>query len=217
MFLSIHLSLVGFNMLIGYMRVSKNDGSQTLDLQKDALLAAGVQEERIYQDFVSGKKEARPGLQDCIKALQPGNTLVVWKLDRLGRDLKHLITTVDDLRQRNVGFKVLAGHGAQIDTTTPNGRLVFGFFATLAEFERELIVERTNAGLKAARARGRMGGRPRKMDAPTLRMAMASMADPKSIACDVAKRLGISTATLYTYVNNDGSLKEAGKRIVVGK
>src|SRR5947209_16439519 len=111
-------------MLIGYMHVSKNDGSQTLDLQKDALIAAGVQEDRIYQDLVSGKKEARPGLQACLKALQPGNTLVVWKLDRLGRDLKHLVTISDELRKRDVGFKVLSGHGAQIDTTTPNGRLV---------------------------------------------------------------------------------------------
>ena len=145
-------------MLIGYTRISKSDGSQTLDLQHDALLAEGVNEERIYQDIASGKKEARPGLQACLKALQPGNTLVVWKLDRLGRDLKHLVTIVDELRQRNVGFKILTGHGTQMDTTTANGRLVFGLFATLAEYERELIIERTHAGLKAARARGRMGG-----------------------------------------------------------
>ena len=121
---------------------------------------------------------------------------------------------IDDLRQRKVGFKVLAGHGAQIDTTTPNGRLVFGLFATLAEFERELIVERTNAGLAAARARGRMGGRPRKVDAATLKMASAAMSDPKSIASEVAKRLNITTATLYTYVNSDGTLKTAGAKIL---
>jgi len=196
------------------MRISKSDGSQTLDLQRDALIAAGVQEERLYQDTVSGKKESRPGLQACLKALQPGNTLVVWKLDRLGRDLKHLITIVDELRQRNVGFKVLTGHGAQIDTTTPNGRLVFGLFAALAEYERELIIERTHAGLKAARARGRMGGRPRKMDVQTLKMAMAAMSDPKSVAFDVAKRLNITTATLYTYVNGDGTLKPLGHSLV---
>ena len=185
------------------MRVSKNDGSQALDLQRDALIAFGITEDRIYQDMVSGKKEVRPGLQSCLKALQPGNTLVVWKLDRLGRDLKHLITIVDDLRTRNIGFKVLTGHGAQIDTTTPDGRLVFGLFATLAEYERELIIERTNAGLKAARARGRTGGRPRKMDEATLRMASASMADPKAIAYEVAKKLNITTTTLYAYVNGD--------------
>lgn len=94
-------------MLIGYMRISKSDGSQTLDLQKDALVSAGIDEERLYQDVASGKKESRPGLQSCLKALQPGNTLVVWKLDRLGRDLKHLVTIVDELRRRNIGFKVL--------------------------------------------------------------------------------------------------------------
>lgn len=197
-------------MLIGYMRVSKNDGSQTLDLQKDALLAAGVHEERLYQDMVSGKRESRPGLEACLKALQPGNTLVVWKLDRLGRDLKHLVTIIDDLRKLNIGFKVLTGHGAQIDTTTSNGRLVFGMFASLAEYERELIIERTHAGLKAARARGRMGGRPRKMDVHTLKMAMSAMSDPKSVASEVAKILNITTATLYTYVNGDGTLKKSG-------
>ncbi len=191
-------------MLIGYMRVSKNDGSQTLDFQKDALIDVGVDEERIYHDYVSSKKDSRPGLEACFKALQPGNTLIVWKLDRLGRSLKELITMIDELRQRNVCFKVLAGHGAQIDTTTSNGRLVFGLFAALAEFERELIVERTNAGLAAARARGRMGGRPRKVDAAMLKIAAAAMSDPKSIAAEVAKRLNITTATLYTYVNSDG-------------
>lgn len=201
-------------MLIGYMRVSKNDGSQTLDLQRDSLIAAGVDEKRIYYDYVSSKKDSRPSLEACFKALQPGNTLIVWKLDRLGRNLKELVTMIDDLRQRQVGFKVLAGHGAQIDTTTPNGRFVFGLFAALAEFERELIVERTNAGLAAARARGRMGGRPRKVDIATLTMAAAAMSDPKSIASEVAKRLNITTATLYTYVNSDGSLKPAGIKLV---
>jgi DNA invertase Pin-like site-specific DNA recombinase len=199
---------------LGYMRVSKNDGSQTLDLQRDALKAAGVSEERLYQDMASGKRDDRPGLQACLKALQPQNTLVVWKLDRLGRDLKHLVTLVDELRQRQVGFKVLTGHGAQIDTTTPNGRLAFGLFAALAEYERELIIERTQAGLKAARARGRMGGRPRKMSVATLRMAMAAMADPQAVSSDVARQLGVTTATLYTYVNGDGTLKPPGQLLL---
>jgi len=201
-------------MLIGYARVSKSDGSQILDLQKDALKEAGVAEERIYSDLASGRKDDRPGLKECLKALQPSNTLVVWKLDRLGRDLRNLVTVVDDLRQKNIGFKVLTGHGAQIDTTTANGRLVFGLFAALAEFERELIVERTNAGLKAARARGRFGGRPRKMDKAALQMAMTAMSDPESIAADVAKRLGITTTTLYMYINGDGSPKEAATKIL---
>jgi DNA invertase Pin-like site-specific DNA recombinase len=201
-------------MLIGYARVSKSDGSQTLDLQQDALVKAGIEADYIYKDLASGRKDARPGLDACIKALQPGNTLVVWKLDRLGRDLKHLINLVDDLRRRDIGFKVLTGHGAQIDTTTANGRLVFGIFAALAEFERELIIERTRAGLAAARARGRNGGRPRKMDKRALQMAMAAMSDPKSVASEVAKRLGVTTTTLYMYVNGDGSPKEPGNKLL---
>ena len=201
-------------MLIGYTRVSKSDGSQTLDLQKDALIEAGVEMDRIYEDTVSGKQEKRPGLDACLKALQPGNTLVVWKLDRLGRNLKHLITIIEELRQREVGFKVLTGQGAQIDTTTPNGRLVFGLFGALAEYERELIVERTHAGLKAARARGRLGGRPSKMDRKTLKMVMTLMSDVNAIALEVAKKFELTTATLYRYVNGDGSLKPLGIKLL---
>ncbi|HAU1388296.1 TPA: recombinase family protein [Legionella pneumophila] len=199
-------------MLIGYIRVSKSDGSQLLDLQKDALLRAGVDSKYIYQDHASGRKDDRPGLNACLKALQPGNTLVVWKLDRLGRDMKHLVNLIDDMSHKKVGFKVLSG--AEIDTTTANGRLIFGIFAALAEFERELIKERTQAGLVAARARGRNGGRPRKMDEHTIKMAVAAMSDRNSVANEVAKRLNITTTTLYTYVNGDGSLKEAGTRLL---
>lgn len=201
-------------MFIGYMRVSKADGSQTLDLQKDALIEAGVTEDRLYEDLASGRKDDRPGLRACLKALQPGNTLIVWKLDRLGRDLKHLIQLVEDLKTKDIGLKVLSGAGAQIDTTTPNGRMVFGLFAVLAEFERELIVERTRAGLAAARARGRKGGRPRKMDKATLMMAMAAMSDRTSVAAEVAKRLGMTTTTLYMYVNGDGTPKEIGTKLL---
>ena len=203
-------------MFVGYIRVSKTDGSQTLSPQRDAMIAAGIEPNRIYEDLASGRKDDRPGLTACLKALQPGNTLVVWKLDRLGRDLKHLVTTVDELRSRKVGLKVLAGAGAQIDTTTSNGRLFFGIFAALAEFERELIAERTHAGLAAARARGRKGGRPRKVDRSTLMMAMSALADANSNATDVAKRLGITTTTLYMYVNGDGdgSVKAAGQAIL---
>ena len=203
-------------MLIGYVRISKSDGSQTLAPQRDALLAAGVAPERIYQDLASGRHDARPGLLACLKALQPGNTLVLWKLDRLGRDLRHLVSTAEDLRVRGVGLKVLAGAGAQIDTTTANGRLAFGIFAAFAEFERELIAERTRAGLAAARARGRLGGRPRKMDRATVTMAMAAMSDPKARAVEVARRLGITTTTLYAYVNGDGSPKAAGTAVLTG-
>jgi DNA invertase Pin-like site-specific DNA recombinase len=200
-------------MLIGYMRVSKSDGTQTLNLQHDALLAAGVPPERLYTDRASGQKDDRPGLATSLQALQPGDTLVVWKLDRLGRNLKHLISVVDDLQQRQIGFKVLAGAGVQIDTTTANGRLVFGIFAALAEFEAELIRERTRAGLAAARTRGRRGGRPRKITKEVLRMAMAALSDQTTSARTVARRMGVPATTLYMYVNRDGSLKQAGQAL----
>ncbi len=172
-------------MLIGYMRVSKADGSQATDLQRDALIAAGVDPVHLYEDQASGMREDRPGLTSCLKALRTGDTLVVWKLDRLGRDLRHLINTVHDLTGRGIGLKVLTGHGAAIDTTTAAGKLVFGIFAALAEFERELIAERTIAGLASARARGRKGGRPFKMTAAKLRLAMAAMGSqrPRSATC----------------------------------
>lgn len=201
-------------MLIGYIRVSKSDGSQLLDLQYDALLQAGVQPDYIYKDFASGRKDDRPGLNACIKSLQTGNTLVVWKLDRLGRDMKHLVNLVADLTHKKIGFKVLSGAGAEIDTTTASGHLIFGIFAALAEFERELIRERTQAGLIAARARGRKGGRPRKMDVNTLKIAMAAMSDRNMVAQEVAKSLHITTTTLYTYINGDGSPKEAGTKLL---
>jgi DNA invertase Pin-like site-specific DNA recombinase len=201
-------------MLVCYMRVSKSDGSQTLDLQKDAFTAAGVDPRAVYEDRASGRHDDRPGLAGCLKALRSGDTLVVWKLDRLGRSLKHLVTTVEDLRARGVGFRVLTGHGAQIDTTSANGRLVFGIFAAMAEFERELIGERTRAGLAAARARGRHGGRPRKMDAKSVQIAMSLMKDQSMSATEVARRLGISATTLYAHVNGDGSAKERGQNLL---
>ncbi len=178
------------------------------------MIKSGVEEHRIYQDMASGKKDLRPGLNECMKAIQPGNTLVVWKLDRLGRDLRHLVEVVDKLNKQDIGLKVLTGHGAQIDTTTSHGRLMFGIFAALSEFERELIIERTRAGLAAARARGRKGGRPRKMDKETLKIASAAMSDRNSVASQIAKRLGITTSTLYSYVNADGSLKEEGNKLL---
>ena len=137
--------------LIGDARVSKADGSQSLDLQRDALRAAGVDAGHVYHDVASGVRDDRPGLDSCVRALRPGDVLVVWKLDRLGRTLAHLVNTVQDLSARGVGLRVLTGHGAQIDTTTAAGRLVFGIFAALAEFERELVRERTLAGLTAGR------------------------------------------------------------------
>jgi DNA invertase Pin-like site-specific DNA recombinase len=199
------------------MRVSKMDGSQTTDLQRDALVAVGVESGHIYEDRASGKMDARPGLQSALKALREGDTLVVWKLDRLGRDLKHLVNTVHDLETRKVGFKVLSGHGASIDTTTPAGKLVFGIFAALAEFERELISERTKAGLAAARARGRSGGAPYKMTVAKLRLAMAAMGQPETKVGELCKELGITRQTLYRHVSPDGILRSDGENLLKTK
>jgi DNA invertase Pin-like site-specific DNA recombinase len=206
----------GNGMLVGYMRVSKADGSQTLDLQRDALVAAGVGSDRLYQDLASGRRDDRPGLTACLKALREGDTLVVWKLDRLGRNLHHLVNTVHDLTARGVGLKVLTGQGAAIDTTTAAGKLVFGIFAALAEFERELISERTVAGLASARARGRTGGRPYKMTPAKLRLASASMGQPDTKVADLCAELGITRQTLYRHVSPNGELRPDGSRLLAG-
>jgi DNA invertase Pin-like site-specific DNA recombinase len=201
-------------MLVGYMRVSKADGSQTVDLQKDALLEFGVEGSNLYEDAASGKIEDRPGLTSCLKALRPDDILIVWKLDRLGRNLKHLINIVHDLQSRGIGFKVLTGQGANIDTTTPNGRLVFGIFAALAEYERELICERTKAGLAAARARGRRGGRKHKMTLSKLRLAQDAMAREDTSVVELCRELRISRQTLYRHVGPKGQLRPDSQRIL---
>jgi|SRR5215469_10715595 len=201
-------------MLIGYMRVSKADGSQVLDLQHDALINAGVKRGRLYEDRATGKKDARPGLEACLKALREGDTLVVWKLDRLGRSLPHLVNTVHSLMERKIGFRVLTGQGANIDTRTASGRLVFGIFASLAEFERELIRERTAAGLMSARARGRSGGRPYKMTVPKLRLAQAAMAKRGTKVGDLCKELNITRQTLYRFVGPKGELRTDGTKLL---
>src|SRR2546421_2459237 len=153
-------------MLIGYARVSTQD--QTLDLQTDALNRAGC--EKMFTDTTSGAKSERPGLQDAMNHLRAGDTLVVWRLDRLGRTLKHLIATIADLSDNDIGFKSLQEN---MDTTTSGGKLIFHIFGALAEFEREIIRERTNAGLQAARARGRVGGRPRIQTKDTKKITLA--------------------------------------------
>ncbi|SDE55337.1 recombinase family protein [Ruegeria marina] len=201
-------------MLIGYARVSKADGSQSLDLQKDALVEAGVDEKQIYSDQASGKKDDRPGLEACLKALRDGDVLVIWKLDRMGRSLNHLVKTTTLLSERGVGLKVLTGQGAQIDTTTAAGRLSFGIFAALAEFESELIRERTMAGLQAARARGRKGGRKFALTKSQVRMAQAAMANRDTSVSELCSELGVKPVTLYRYVDPKGNLREYGKRVL---
>ena len=141
----------------------------------------------------------------------------VGNLDRLGRDLRHLVNTVHDLTARGIGFKVLTGHGASIDTTFPGGKLVFGIFAALAEFERELIIERTKAGMAAARARGRSGGRPYKMTAAKLRLAMASMDQLETNVNELCKELGITRQTLYRHVDPKGNLRPDGQKLLDAK
>jgi len=201
-------------MKLGYTRVSKTDGSQLLDLQVDALTDVGVDRKNIYQDQVSGKKDDRPGLKSCLKALREGDTLVVWKLDRLGRDLRHLVNTVQGLAEHGIGFKVIAGQGANIDTTTASGKLVFGIFAALAEFERELIRERTMAGLKSARARGKKGGRKFHLTKGQVRLAQASMQNKNTNVSELCRELGVSRQTLYRYVGPEGELREYGKQVL---
>ena len=180
-------------MRIGYARVSTLE--QNLDLQEDALKAAGC--EKVYTDKTGGTKAERPGLERALADLRPGDRLVVWKLDRLGRSLRHLIETVTDLSDRGVGFQSLQ---EAIDTTTSGGKLIFHVFGALAEFERDIIRERTLAGLAAARARGRKGGRPRHLDDKKKRHAAMLHSDPTNSVKDICRTLGISKATLYRYL-----------------
>ena len=201
-------------MLIGYARISKANGAQVLDLQHDALIKAGVAPEHIYNDQASGKRDDRPGLMNCLKALRKVDVLVVWKLDRLGRDLRHLVNTVQELSDRGVGFKVLTGKGANIDTTTSGGKLIFGIFAALAEFERELMCERTRAGLEAARARGRQGGRKFALTKAQVRLAQAAMGKKETVVSELCAELGITRATLYRYISPTGELRNYGKRVL---
>jgi DNA invertase Pin-like site-specific DNA recombinase len=180
-------------MFIGYARVSTDD--QNLDLQRDALEKAGC--EQIYTDRVSGTKAERKGLTEALSHLRKGDTLVVWRLDRLGRSLRHLIDNVTALQERGIGFKSLQ---ESIDTTTSGGKLVFHIFGALAEFEREIIRERTNAGLSAARSRGKSGGRPKALTEKQVQMLNNLAADRSNSIDEICKTLGISRTTFYRYV-----------------
>jgi DNA invertase Pin-like site-specific DNA recombinase len=180
-------------MLIGYARISTTD--QTLALQRDALEKAGCK--KIFTDQVSGTKTERKGLTDALSHLRAGDILVVWRLDRLGRSLRHLIDTITELHDRGVGFKSLQEN---IDTTTSGGKLVFHIFGALAEFEREIIRERTQAGLQSARSRGRIGGRPKTLTPRQVQILRNMAADKSLTVADICKTLGIGRTTYYRYV-----------------
>lgn len=179
-------------MLIGYCRVSTAD--QNLNLQKDALKAAGCS--KIFEDVISGSKSERAGLNEALAFLREGDALVVWKLDRLGRSLRDLINIVQGLEERKISFVCTTQN---IDTRTSSGKLFFHIFGALAEYEREIIRERTKAGLSAARARGRTGGRKRAMTDEQIEQAKAMMANPKLKIKAICQTLGVSKATLYKY------------------
>ena len=176
-------------MFIGYARVSTSE--QQTDLQVDALKKCGC--EKIYQEVVTGAGKDRPQLDECLRSLRSGDTLITWRLDRLGRSLKDLVSIISDLESQNIGFRSLT---ESIDTTTPTGKLIFHIFGSLAEFERNLIQERTIAGLTAARARGRKGGRKPKMSASDIRKASAMLTDTGITKKEVAAHFGISRVTL---------------------
>lgn len=180
-------------MLIGYARVSTRD--QKPHLQLDALNETGC--ERVFVETASGAKRERPELQAALDFMRAGDTLVIWKLDRLARSTRQLLDTVEGLAQRSIGLKALT---QDIDTTTTGGRLIFTVFGAIAEFEREIIRERTRVGLDAARTRGRKGGRPRALAEKDLKQARALLADPEITVEDVARRLGVGSSTLYRYL-----------------
>jgi DNA invertase Pin-like site-specific DNA recombinase len=182
-------------MLVGYARVSTHD--QKLTLQEDDLATAGC--ERIFTDTASSTGEKRKGLEQALDFVRGDDTLVVWRLDRLGRSLKDLIETVNILHTRQVGFRSLKEN---IDTTTSGGKLIFHLFGALAEFELDIIRERTQAGLSAARARGRLGGRPRVLDEKKFAMAKALLKDQNNSIADICETLKVSRATLYRYLKS---------------
>lgn len=192
-------------MKVGYARVSTHE--QNLSLQKDALKQAGCG--KIFDDHVSGAKAERPGLQEAKEYVREGDTLVVWRLDRLGRSLKHLIETVTALEERGVGFQSLQ---ESIDTTTSGGRLVFHIFGALAEFERNLIRERTRAGLAAARARGRKGGRPKALDEKKRHLLYQLYDERKRTVNEMSDILDVSRSTLYAYLQRRKKTKRDFKK-----
>jgi DNA invertase Pin-like site-specific DNA recombinase len=198
-------------MLVGYMRVSSDGERQVLDLQRDALLNAGVDERHLFEDHASGSRGNRAGLAQALTFLRPGDCLVVWKLDRLGRSLPHLLTTVNDLKERGIAFRSLT---EQMDTTTPQGEFLFHVFGALAQFERSLTQERVRAGLAAARRRGRRGGRPSAIDAEKLAAIVAALEGGATKAA-VCRTFSIKRSTLIDSLARIGwspGLRDPGGR-----
>lgn len=201
-------------MLIGYTRICASDPENALCAQMDALMGIGVDVDRIFCDRVSTANDERPALEGCLKALREGDTLVISKLDRLGRNLRHLIKTVRILDDRDVGLRVLLG-AKEIDTTNKTGRSVYAVFESLAEFERDRISERTREGLETARKHGRRGGRRYSLTPKKIRAAQAALADSNTQIKELCVDMGISKATLYRYMNSQGQLREAGEKVML--
>ncbi|QRE78334.1 recombinase family protein [Methylobacterium aquaticum] len=187
-------------MLVGYMRVSTADERQSVDLQRDALMAASVDDRHLYQDHASGSRDDRPGLKACLTYLKAGDTLVVWKLDRLGRSLPHLLEVMGDLRKRGVAFRSLT---EAMDTATPHGELLFSLFGALAQFERQLTRERVIAGLAAAKRRGRRGGRPPTIGGEQLEQITAAL-DGGASKASVCRSFKIARSTLIDTLERAG-------------
>ena len=195
-------------MLIGYMRVNKKDGSEVTDPQRAGLLAAGIHPADLFKDISSGTRDYRPSLSKCLKALHCGDTLIVWNLDQLGRDVGHLVKTVHDLALRGIGFKVLTGPGAGIDTTAPNSQVIVNIFTALAKFEKDCT--RT----AAARTRNRPGGRPHKMTVAKLQLAIVAMRKRETKIAALCREIGVSRETLYRHVAPNGVLRPDGMRLL---
>ena len=187
-------------MLVGYMRVSTADERQSVDLQRDALVAAGVDERHLHQDRASGAKDDRPGLKACLADIRHGDILIVWKLDRLGRSLSHLLTIITDLKKRGVAFRSIT---EQMDTTTPHGEFLFNVFGSLAQFERALITERVNAGRAAAKRRGRTAGRPRSLDEEQIEQIVAAL-DGGASKASVCRAFKLPRSTLLNNLDRIG-------------
>lgn len=201
-------------MVIGYVGASRSDGSQVLELQHETLLGAGIPAIHYYGAHATGRCDDRPRLEACLKALRKGDTFVTWKLDRLGRVLRHFVNLIHDLPGRGVGMKDIVGQGANLDTTTANGRMAFGIFADLAEFLRELIVERACAGLAWARDRGRHGGRPFKITAAKLRLAQGAMGQKDTKLGNLCRELGVTRRTMYRREDPSGALRPGEENLL---